>query len=82
MTKVNILQQNAGDLSIQKMTEIKKIMADREMYILLINEANITSDNVQYYNIRGYSIYTLLKARQIVNGVLVAVNVGFVSIVL
>jgi len=56
------------------MTELKQITTQTNTDILIINEANITADNAQYYNIKDFTTYTLHKARQIASGMLVTVR--------
>ena len=73
-TTLKILQWNAGGLSSAKMTELKQITTQTNTDILIINEANITADNAQYYNIKDFTTYTLHKARQIASGMLVTVR--------
>jgi len=41
---------------------------------LIHNEANVTADNAQNYNIKDFTNYTLHKARQIASGMLVTVR--------
>jgi len=73
-TKLKILQWNAGGLSPAKMTELKQLTTQTDADILIINEANTTADNTQYYNIKDFTTYTLHKARQIASGMLVTVR--------
>jgi hypothetical protein len=51
-TKLTILQWNAGGVSSVKMTKLKQITTQNDADLLIINEANITAENVQYYNIQ------------------------------
>jgi hypothetical protein len=41
-----------------------------EADLLTINEANITAENVQYYNIKVFTTHTLFKEIQIASGML------------
>ena len=61
-TKLRILQWNAGGLSPTKMTELKQLTTQTDADILIINEANNTADNTQYYNIKDFTTYMLHKA--------------------
>ena len=72
-TKLKILQWNAGGLSSAKMTELKQTTARNDADLLIINEASTTAENVQYYNIKGFTNYTLPKAKQIASGILAIV---------
>jgi hypothetical protein len=74
MTKLTVLQWNAGGLSFAKMTELKQITTQNDADILIINKANITAENVQYYNIINFTTYTVFKAREIASGMLVTVK--------
>ena len=73
-TKLKILQWNAGGLSSAKMTELKQTTARNDTDLLIINEASTTAENIQYYNIKGFTTYTLPKARQIESGILAIVR--------
>jgi exonuclease III len=75
MTTLKILQWNAGGLSSAEMTELKQITTQINADILIIDEANITADNAQYYNIKHFTTHTLFKARQIANGMLVTLEI-------
>jgi hypothetical protein len=35
------------------MTEIKKTINEESTHILITNEANVTKENIQFYNING-----------------------------
>jgi hypothetical protein len=74
MTKLTILQWNAGGLSSAKMTGLKQITTQNDADILITDEANITTENVQYYNITNFTTHTLIKARQIASGMLLTVK--------
>ena len=50
---MNILQWNAGGLSSPKMTEIKKTINEESTHVLITNEANVTKENIQFYNMNG-----------------------------
>ena len=56
------------------MTELKQITTQNDTNLLIINEANTTAENVQYYNIKDFTTHTLFKARQIASGILVTVR--------
>ena len=73
-TKLKILQWNAGDLFSAKMTELKQITTQNDADLLIVNEANTTAENVQYYNNKDFTTHTLFKARQIASGILVTVR--------
>jgi len=56
------------------MTELKQITNQNDADLLIINEANTTAENVQYYNIKDFTTHTLFKARQIASRMLVTVR--------
>ena len=68
----NIIQWKVVGLSPKKMTELRKILTDR--VVLLANEANITTENMQYYKTKHYSTYSFFKGRQITSGILVTIK--------
>jgi exonuclease III len=78
-TKLTILQWNAGCLSSAKMTELKQITTQNDADLLIINEAKIIAENVQYYNIKHFTNHTLFKVRQIASGMLVTVRINLKS---
>jgi hypothetical protein len=45
--RMNILQWKTGGLSSPKMTEIKKTINEENIYVLIMNEANITKKEKQ-----------------------------------
>ena len=70
-TKLKILQWNTGGLSSVKMIELKQITSQNDADLLIINKANTTEENTQYYNMKGFTTHALYKARQIASGILV-----------
>ena len=72
--KLKILQWNAGGLSSAEMAELKQITVQNDTDLLIINEANSTEENTQYYNIKGFTTHTLDKARQIASRMLVIIK--------
>ena len=56
------------------MTELKQVATQNDADLLLINEANTTAENVQYYNIKDFTTHALFKVRQIASGILVTVR--------
>ena len=73
-TKLKILQWNTGGLSSVKMIELKQITSQNDADLLIINKANTTEENTQYYNMKGFTTHALYKARQIASGILVIVK--------
>ena len=71
-TKLKILQWNAGGLSSAKMTELKQITSQNDADLLIINKANTTEENTQYYTMKGFTTHA--HARQIASGILVIVK--------
>jgi hypothetical protein len=74
LTKLKILQWNAGGLSSAKMTELKHITTQNDANLLIINKANTTAENTQHYNINGFTTRILYKARQTASGMLAIVK--------
>jgi len=74
LTKLKILHWNAGGLSSAKVTDLKQITTQNNIDLLIVNEANTTAENVQYYNINDFTTHTLFKARQIASRMLVTVR--------
>ena len=72
--KLKILQWNAGGLSSAEMAELKQITVQNDTDLLIINEANSTEENTQYYNIKGFTTHALDKARQIASRMLVIIK--------
>jgi len=81
--KLKILQWNAGGLSSAKMAELKQITIQNDKDLLIINEANSTEENTQYYSIKGFTTHVLYKgftthvlykARQIASGLFVIIK--------
>jgi hypothetical protein len=66
--QMNNLQWNARGLSSPKLTEIKKTVNEENNDVLVINETNVTKENIKFYNTNGYTIYALYKSRQIESG--------------
>jgi len=68
-----------GRVSSPKMTEIKKAINEEITHVLITNEANVTKENIQFYNTNGYTIYALYEGRRIASGILVAVKITLTS---
>ena len=60
--KLNILQWNAAGLSSADVAELKQITVQNDTDLLIINDANSTEENAQYYNIKGFTKHALYKA--------------------
>ena len=75
---MNILQWNAGGFLAQKW-QIKKAINEEITHVLITNEANVTKENIQFYNTNGYTIYALYEGRRIASGILVAVKITLTS---
>jgi len=50
------------------MTEIKKTVNGESIEVLITNEANVTKEDIKFYNMDGNTIYALYKSRQIASG--------------
>ena len=55
------------------MIEIKKTV-NEENIDLVINKANVTKENIKFYNTNGYTIYAMYKSRQLASGNIAAVQ--------
>jgi hypothetical protein len=44
------------------MTEIKKTVNEENSDVLIIKEANVTKENIKFYNMNNYTIYALYKS--------------------
>ena len=72
--ELKILQWNAGGLSTSKMVELKKVMEEERVDILIVNEANVTEENIKRYQMKGYNVQALYKNRQVASGIYCAVR--------
>lgn len=63
----------------KKMTELKKILTDNETDALLVNETNVTTENMQYCKMNGYTLIFFFKGRQIASGILAMVRNNIMS---
>ena len=52
------------------MTEIKKIINEESTDVLITNEANVTKENIKFYNTDGHTIYALYKSQLIASGII------------
>jgi len=52
------------------MTEIKKTINEESIDVLITSEANVTKENIKFYNMDGYTIYALYKSPQISSGII------------
>ena len=68
------LQWNAGGMSQDKKTQLQKIMAQYDVDVFTIMEANLTDDMLMNYRFKGYTLYLLPKYRQIASGILTGVR--------
>lgn len=71
---IRILQWNAGGLTQAKRIELNKILFDKDIDIFFIQEANLTIDQLKYFNFTGFILNLLPKNRQISSGILVGVK--------
>ena len=76
---IKILQWNAGGLSQSKTVELNKIVTDNNKDIFFIQEANLSPDQIKYFNFTGFSLKLLPKKRQISSGILVGIRNGISS---
>ncbi|KAL1446487.1 hypothetical protein WDU94_006586, partial [Cyamophila willieti] len=73
VTPLTILQGNAGGLTASKRIELDKTLADNDIDMFCIMEANLTHDSLNFI-IPGYTLHLLPKFRQIASGILVGVK--------
>ena len=73
-TSLKILQWNAGGLSQSKKTELLLNLVKHNVDIFAIMEANLTAEKLIYYQLNGYTLYSLPKYRQIASGILIGVS--------
>ena len=78
-TNLKILQWNAGGLSQGKKAELQKIIEDKEIDVFIIQEANISEDQLKYFQVPGFNIYILPKTRQIASGILTGVRINILA---
>ncbi|KAG8193050.1 hypothetical protein JTE90_028162 [Oedothorax gibbosus] len=76
-SRFTVLQWNAGGLSASKLAELREIIVEEEVDILIIQEANITEDNIKFYQIRDFTMYGLFKKRKVASSILVAIRNKF-----
>ncbi|KAG8190621.1 hypothetical protein JTE90_017885 [Oedothorax gibbosus] len=62
-----------------KLAELREIIVEEEVDMLIIQEANITEDNIKFYQIRDFTMYGLFKKRKVASGILVAIRNKFTS---
>ena len=71
---LKVLQWNCGGLSQQKKTELLKILADNNIDIFILIEANKLITDLERFQFPGYIIHLLEKSRQIASGIMVGVK--------
>ena len=71
---LNVLQWNAGGLTQDKKTELYNTVSNHKIDVFFVMEANITSENLQKYELKGYALHNLPKYRQVASGILVGIN--------
>ena len=76
---LKILQWNAGALSQPKKTELQTTLTKYNIDVFSIMEANLTSNTLKYYNLKGYTLHLLEKYRQVASGILVGVKKDLTS---
>ena len=73
-TNLKILQWNAGGMSQNKKTELHANLVKHNVDIFAIMEANLTAEKLIYYQLSGYTFYSLPKYRQVASGILIGVS--------
>ena len=79
LEQLRILQWNAGGLSQSKKTELATVLQRLDVDVFTIMEANLKTDDLQYYQLHGYSLYLMSKHRQVASGILVGVRSHIIS---
>jgi len=73
-TSLKILQWNARGLSQSKKTELRLNLVKHDVDIFAIMEATLTAEKLIYYQLNGYTLYSLPKYRQIASGILIGIS--------
>ena len=71
---LNVLQRNAGGLTQDKKTELYNTVSNHKIDIFFVMEANITTENLKKYELKGYVLHNVLKYRQVASEILVGIN--------
>lgn len=74
-----ILQWNAGGLTQSKKTELQTIIEENGIDVFIIQEANVSRDQLKYFQFPGFNIHILPKARQVASGILAGVRTNILS---
>jgi len=61
-------------MSQSKKTELHLNLAKHDVDIFALLEANLTAEKLIYYQLKGYTLYSLPKYRQIASGILIGVS--------
>ncbi|VDO16268.1 unnamed protein product [Rodentolepis nana] len=78
-SRLQILQWNAGGMSQDKKIQVQKILQTYDVDTFTIMEANISDDKLKCYQFPGFTLYLLLKYRQVASGILTGVKEGLTS---
>ena len=73
-TNLKILQWNARGLSQNKKTELHLNLVKHDLDIFTIMEANLTAEKLIYYQLSGYTLYSLPKYRPVASSILIGVS--------
>jgi len=73
-TDLKILQWNAGGMSQNNKTELHANLVKHNVDIFAIMEANLTAEKLIYYQLSGYTLYSLPKYRQVASGILIGIS--------
>ena len=57
-----------------KKTELYNTVSYHKIDVFFVMEANITTENLQKYALKGYVLHNLPKYRQVASGILVRIN--------
>jgi len=73
-TDLKILQWNAGGMSQNKKTELHLNLVKHNVDIFTVMETNLMAEKLIYYQLSGYTLYSLPKYRQVASGILIGVS--------
>ena len=72
--QLKIAQWNCRGFSQTKKTELEHLLHEENIDVFGSMEANLAADQMEYFNIKGFTVYILPKARQIASGMIIGVK--------
>ena len=76
---LHVLQWKAGGMSQAKKTQLQELLTTDNIDVFAVIEANLTEENLPYYQFPGYNMYLIPKFRQVASGFLTGVRVNLTS---